>query len=269
MIEMNNLSLDVVMNGLYTATKDAATLLDPPVDAQLIMCFVRHRHPESEVLKNTPALPKAQPNEAYNVLKQVIDEGHLHKIIGVGLDSTEVGNPVNLFADVFALAREHGLRCVSHAGEEGPASNVVDALDILHASRIDHGVRCVEDPAVARRVAMSGIPLTVCPCSNHQLQVNRRFFGGENPVRQLMEAGLKICLNSDDPAYFFGHTDKFGEEHDGYVNACYFVTAKEVGLSADELVVLGLNSFESSFITHEQLAKYKMLLRRYCEDFEP
>ena len=268
-IEMQQLPLEVVINGLYRATQDAATLLTPPVDAKLIMCFVRHRHTESEVLKNTPSLPPAEPGEALQVLQRVIDEGHLDKILGVGLDSTEVGNPAELFVDAFKLAREHGLRCVAHAGEEGPASNIVDALDLLHVSRIDHGVRCLEDPAVARRLAMAGTPLTVCPCSNHQLQVNRRFFAGENPVRQLMEAGLKISLNSDDPAYFFGHRDKFGEEHDGYADACYYVTAKEVGLSADELVVLSLNSFESSFISPDEIFKYKAMLRKYCEEFEP
>lgn len=267
-IEIQQLPLDTVMNGLHRACQDASKLLDPPVDAHLIMCFLRHRHPQSDVLRRTPSLPPAEPNEALTVLKQVIDGGHLNKIIGVGLDSTEVGNAADLFVDAFQLAREHGLRCVAHAGEEGPASNVVDALDLLNVSRIDHGVRCLEDPAIIRRLAMSGTPLTVCPCSNHQLQVNRRFFGGENPVRQLLEAGLKITINSDDPAYFFGHFDKFGEQHDGYVDACYYVTAKEVGLSADELVMLSLNSFEASFITPDQLMQYKALLRKYCDEFE-
>ena len=267
-IEMQQLPLDIVMNGLHRACQDAAKLLDPPVDAHLILCFLRHRHVHSEVLRTTPSLPQAEPNEALNVLKQVIDGGHLEKIIAVGLDSTEVGNATEVFVEAFQLAHQHGLRCVAHAGEEGPASNVVHALDLLNVSRIDHGVRCLEDPAVVRRLAMSGTPLTVCPCSNHQLQVNRRFFGGENPVRQLLEAGLKITINSDDPAYFFGHCDKFGEEHDGYVDACYYVTAKEVGLSADELVMLSLNSFEASFIPPDKLAKYKALLRTYCEQFE-
>ena len=268
-VEMQKLPLDIVMNGLYRATTDAATKLNPPVDAKLILCFLRHRHPDSDVLRNTPSLPPAKADEALTVLQQVIDGRHLHKIIAVGLDSTEVGNPAALFANVFALARQHGLRCVAHAGEEGPAQNVVDALDLLHVSRIDHGVQCLQDPAVVRRLAMSGTPLTVCPCSNHQLQVNRRFFAGENPVRQLIQAGLKVTLNSDDPAYFFGHTDKFGEQHDGYVDSCYYVTAKEVGLSADELVGLALNSLEASFITPTELAQYKAMLREYCETFEP
>ena len=271
MIEMQQLPLEVIMDGLYQACQDASdpTKLNPPVDAKLIMCFLRHRHPNSDVIKNTvPALPAAHPNEALDLLHEVIDGQHLHKIIAVGLDSTEINNPCHIFQDVFALARQHGLRCVAHAGEEGPASNIVDALDLLHCSRIDHGVRCLEDLAVVRRLAMSGTPLTVCPCSNHQLQVNKRFFGGENPIRQLLNAGLKVTINSDDPAYFFGHVDKFGEEHDGYVDACYYVTAKEVGLSADECVMLALNSFEASFISPDELSKYKSMLRNYCETFQ-
>ena len=92
------------------------------------------------------------------------------------------------------------------------------------------------------RLARDGIPLTVCPCSNHRLQVNRRFFGGENPTRQLLTKGLKVTLNSDDPAYFFGHTDKYGTTHGGYVDSCYPATARECGLTADECVLLARNS---------------------------
>ena len=102
---------------------------------------------------------------------------------------------------------------MAHAGEEGPACYVAEALDLLKIERVDHGVRSLEDPMLLARLARDGIPLTVCPCSNHRLQVNRRFFGGENPTRQLLTKGLKVTLNSDDPAYFFGHTDKYGTTH--------------------------------------------------------
>ena len=147
--------------------------------------------------------------------------------------------------------------------------------------------------ASAPRNARSGrfatsIPLTVCPCSNHRLQVNRRFFGGENPTRQLLAKGLKVTLNSDDPAYFFGHTDKYGTTHGGrpcgnhafhravtdwlfyvggYVDSCYHATARECGLTADECVLLARNSLEATFAAPEEKAALVNTLRAYCEGF--
>ena len=270
-VEIQQLDMDIVFDGLHRACLDAATpgkLPAGPVSAKLILCFLRHRHERSAILASSPQLPPARPDEARALLQEVLDRGHRDKIVAVGLDSSEGGNPPGLFAGAFALARSVGLRCVAHAGEEGPAAYVTEALDVLQCCRIDHGVRCLEDPAVARRLAAHGIPLTVCPCSNHRLQVNRRFFGGENPVRQLLEAGLKVTLNSDDPAFFFGHRDKFGESHGGYAESCYVSTAKEVGLGADELVMLALNSFEASFLTFEELQGYRARVRAYCEGFE-
>ena len=116
-------------------------------------------------------------------------------------------------------------------------------------------------------MARDGIPLTVCPCSNHRLQVNRRFFGGENPTRQLLTKGLKVTLNSDDPAYFFGHTDKYGKTHGGYVDSCYHATARECGLTADECVLLARNSLQATFAAPEDKAALVAKLRAYCEAF--
>lgn len=136
-------------------------------------------------------------------------------------------------------------------------------------SRIDHGVRCLEDKDIVRRLANERVPLTVCPCSNHRLKVADRYFSGENPVRRLLHEGIVVTLNSDDPAYFFGHKDKFGEVHGGYLNANYVVAAKECALSADEVVNLAVNSFESSFLTEQQLGLYKKEIEQYCKSFKP
>lgn len=264
MIERNSISIETIVNGLYRACQDGNTL-DPPVDADLIMCFLRHRHPGCAW-----ASPPAKESEALDLLQQVIDsnDGLLGKIIGVGLDSSESGNPPKIFEAVFSLAKKFGLRCVAHAGEEGPSSYITDALDILGCERIDHGVRCLEDDAVVERLVSEAIPLTVCPCSNHQLQVISRYFSGENPVRTMMSKGLKVTLNGDDPAYFFGHEDKFGQTHGGYIESNYLATAKECALTADELVKLALNSFESSFISKSCLQEYYNMLEEYCADFQ-
>ena len=128
-------------------------------------------------------------------------------------------------------------------------------------------MRCLEDPALVKRLADNAIPITVCPCSNHRLQVVRRYFAGENPVRQLLSAGLKVTLNGDDPAFFFGHVDKFGLAHGGYLGANYVATARECALSADELVQLALNSFDACFVSDEARAGYYARVRAYCEAF--
>eukprot|EP00629_Pelagomonadales_sp_RCC1024_P015215 CAMPEP_0119280424 /NCGR_PEP_ID=MMETSP1329-20130426/22620_1 /TAXON_ID=114041 /ORGANISM="Genus nov. species nov., Strain RCC1024" /LENGTH=373 /DNA_ID=CAMNT_0007281011 /DNA_START=175 /DNA_END=1293 /DNA_ORIENTATION=+ len=239
LVERNALPLKTVVDGLHRACADS------PVDAALIMCFLRHRR---------------DAGEAMAILDEAL-ANHRHQIVGVGLDSSEAGNPPRLFAELFAKARGAGLRCVAHAGEEGPAAYVTEALDLLRVERVDHGVRCLEDPALVSRLMTSGTPLTVCPCSNHRLQVTRRFFSGENATRQLLDKGLKVTLNSDDPAYFFGHIDKFGLEHGGYIESSYLACARECGLSADELVILARNSLEASFASPAELDGYLALLK--------
>eukprot|EP00192_Tetraselmis_astigmatica_P011524 CAMPEP_0117680384 /NCGR_PEP_ID=MMETSP0804-20121206/18323_1 /TAXON_ID=1074897 /ORGANISM="Tetraselmis astigmatica, Strain CCMP880" /LENGTH=374 /DNA_ID=CAMNT_0005489877 /DNA_START=119 /DNA_END=1244 /DNA_ORIENTATION=+ len=153
-IERNTLPLETVINGLYRACKAAKTQLSPPVDAHLIMCFLRHRHPGCSL-----AQPPAMAGEALQVLEDALQGGHRDKLLGIGLDSSEEGNPPALFEDVFARAREAGLRLCAHAGEEGPASWVTEALDVLKVERVDHGVRSLEDPAVLKRLADNKTPL--------------------------------------------------------------------------------------------------------------
>ena len=140
---------------------------------------------------------------------------------------------------------------MAHAGEEGDAGYITEALDELKIERVDHGVRCLEDAALVERLRSSQTPLTVCPCSNHRLQVYPRFFCGENAVRQLMSAGLKVTLNSDDPAYFFmGNVGPNGRArddsaYDGFLASNFVRTARDCGLTPDECVGLARNSFEA------------------------
>jgi adenine deaminase len=155
------------------------------ITSALILCFLRHLS-EEDALATWEA---AQP--------------FLGELAGVGLDSGERGNPPSKFARVFARARAAGLRAVAHAGEEGPAAYVREALDLLGAERIDHGVRCVEDDALVERLAREQVPLTVCPLSNVKLRVFQEM--GEHNLPALLARGLRVTINSDDPAYFGGY----------------------------------------------------------------
>ena len=160
---------------------------------------------------------------------------HLDKIVAVGLDSSEVGNPPEKFTEVFARARAEGLLAVAHAGEEGPPDYVWKSLDLLGVSRIDHGVRSEEDPALVARLAAERIPLTMCPLSNVKLRVFDRL--EDHNLKRLMEAGVVVTINSDDPAYF-----------GGYVLDNYVATARALDLSADEVRTIAANSITASFL---------------------
>jgi adenosine deaminase len=157
-------------------------------------------------------------------------------IAGVGLDSSEKGHPPAKFARVFAKARAAGLRAVAHAGEEGPADYVREALDVLKVERVDHGIRCLEDPELVARLAAERVPLTVCPLSNVKLRAVKRL--EDHPLKTLLAAGLRATVNSDDPAYF-----------GGYVDANYRETARALGLTKKELAALAKNSFLASWLT--------------------
>ena len=158
------------------------------------------------------------------------------KFIGVGLDSSEVGHPPEKFARVFARAGALGLHRVAHAGEEGPPAYIESALDVLHAERIDHGVRCVESPALVERLARQGVALTVCPLSNLKLRVFDRL--ADHNLADLLRAGIKATINSDDPAYF-----------GGYVNDNFVATFDALPqLGAADAYALARNSFEASFV---------------------
>ena len=193
--------------------------------SHLIMCFLR----------DLPAC------DAMATLEQAI--AHRDVIFGVGLDSAEVGHPPEKFRDVFARATDAGFRAVAHAGEEGPPEYIWQALDVLGAERIDHGVRCLEDRSLVRRLGADRIPLTVCPFSNVKLRVVDRL--EQHPLATMLEQGLCATVNSDDPAYFGGYV---GENLAGVANA--------LRLDDSALVQLARNSFEASFLDDATRARY-------------
>lgn len=225
---------EVVIKGLTSACERAKAELG--VSASLIMCFLRHLSEEA----------------AFETLEQSLPFKHL--FIGVGLDSSERGHPPEKFARVFQRCRELGLHLVAHAGEEGPPEYIVNALDILHVERIDHGVRCVEDPELVKRLAREGTALTVCPLSNIKLCV----FGdmAQHNLKTLLDAGLKVTINSDDPAYF-----------GGYVNQNYLATFAALPLGVSEAYTLARNSIEASFVTEQAKAGWLARLDQTFESF--
>ena len=208
-----------VINGLHRACVDAHTKLG--ISASLIMCFLRHLS-EEEALQT---LEQAKP--------------HLDKIIGVGLDSSERGHPPEKFERVFAQARALGLRVVAHAGEEGPPAYIWGALDVLKAERIDHGVQAIHDAALMKRLAQERIPLTVCPLSNQKLCVFPNL--ADHNLGEMLDQGLCVMLNSDDPAYF-----------GGYLNDNFLQTFAALPLTAAHAYQLACNSFEASFVPEAQ-----------------
>ena len=204
-----------VIDGLTRACETAQRELG--VSALLILCFLRHLSEEAAFATLDQALP------------------YRSQFVGVGLDSSERGHPPEKFARVFARCRELGLRLVAHAGEEGPPAYIRSALDDLRVERIDHGVRCVEDPALVERLAAERMPLTVCPLSNVKLCVSPTM--AEHPLPAMLAAGLCATVNSDDPAYF-----------GGYVNQNYLATFEAVPqLTVRDAHTLAANSFEASF----------------------
>jgi adenosine deaminase len=220
--------IDTVIVGLEHACRRAHAEFG--MSAKLILCFLRHLSEESAFATLEQALP------------------YRHHFIGVGLDSSERGNPPEKFARVFARCRELGLHVVAHAGEEGPPAYIESALDLLKVERIDHGVRCVESPALVQRLAASRMPLTVCPLSNVKLCVFPTL--AEHNLKTLLEAGLCATVNSDDPAYF-----------GGYVNENYLQTfAALPALGARDAWQLAANSFEASFADDAHKAQWRAQL---------
>jgi adenosine deaminase len=213
----------VVIEGLLAGMKEAEASLG--VTSSLILCYLRHLDEDA----------------AFATLKEA--EPYLDRILGVGLDSSEVGHPPAKFARVFKASRERGLKLVAHAGEEGPPEYVWEALDVLGVDRIDHGNRALEDPALVKRLAAEGMTLTVCPLSNLKLCVVDDLKA--HPLKTMLGLGLKATLNSDDPAYF-----------GGYLGANWTRTADALGLSRDELVTLAKNSFTGSFLPADQVQRH-------------
>ncbi|MCH4247401.1 MAG: adenosine deaminase [Acinetobacter populi] len=208
-----------VFNGIYRACQDAKEKLG--VSAYLIMSFLRHLSEEAAF----ETLEQAQPFK--------------DKIIAVGLDSSEVGHPPSKFERVFAEAKKQGYLIVAHAGEEGPPDYVWQALDLLHVNRIDHGVRSEEDPQLVQRLFEEKMPLTVCPLSNFKLCVVDDMT--KHNIKRLLHKGLKVTVNSDDPAYF-----------GGYMNDNFIAITQALDLSTQDLKQLAINSFEASFLPNVQ-----------------
>jgi adenosine deaminase len=220
--------IGTVIGGLSRACAEADRTLG--VSSALILCFLRH-------------LSEA---EAFETLEAALP--HRAAFVGVGLDSSERGHPPEKFTRVFARCGELGLHRVAHAGEEGPAAYVQTALDRLHVERIDHGVRCVEDPALVARLARTRVPLTVCPLSNVKLRVFDTM--ADHSLPWLLAQGLCVTVNSDDPAYF-----------GGYVNANFeALFAAHPALGAREAHALAANSFEASFAPAARKAAWRAQL---------
>lgn len=188
---------------------------------QLIMCFLRDQSVAG----------------AEEMLDLALE--HRHVIAGVGLDSAEVGHPPAKFAAVYARARREGLRLVAHAGEEGPADYIAHALDTLGVERIDHGVRAIDDPELMARLARQRTPLTMCPLSNLHLQVTPDL--AQHPLKRMLDAGLCVTVNSDDPAYF-----------GGYLADNYLAAQQALGLTQTDLIALARNSIEAAWLTDER-----------------
>lgn len=214
----------VVIDGIHRALLQAEAELN--ISSRLIMCFLRHL-PVEDALATWEA---AEP--------------WLDRIHGVGLDSAERDFPPRLFTDVFARARDAGLKTVAHAGEEGPPSYIREALELLQVSRIDHGVRITEDPELVALVVAGQIPLTVCPLSNTRLCVYSAM--NDHPLLSMLDQGLLVTVNSDDPAYF-----------GGYVNANYRALIEALGASREQIMQLARNSFTASFL--DQCSKDRWL----------
>ena len=226
------ISFDTVMKGLTEALADAEAQLG--ISSQLILCFLRHLDEAS----------------AFDTLQQA--QLWKDSIVAVGLDSSEVGHPPEKFARVFAAARKQGYLAVAHAGEEGPSSNITDALDILQVSRIDHGVRCVDDPQLVSRLIEEKVHLTVCPLSNTKLKVFQSM--EQHTIVDLLRQGVSVGINADDPAYF-----------GGYMNDNFTAVACAHTLSQKELGQFTCNAIDASFCCLERKLELHQQLQAYMD----
>lgn len=221
---------DVFIPGMHLATVAAQNELG--ISSDLIMCFLRHLPAESAMATLEAGL------------------AHRDRFIGVGLDSSEVGFPPEAFSEVFARAGAEDLHRVAHAGEEGPPAYVWGALDQLHVERVDHGIRSLEDTALVARLVEERMPLTVCPLSNVRLGSFLRL--EDHPLPRMLELGMKVTINSDDPAYFGGYIgDNYTEAHSA------------LDLSYDDMVTVARNSLDATFLPRPQKAVLLAELDRY------
>jgi adenosine deaminase len=221
----------VVAEGLFAGMAEAERRHG--ITSKLILCFLRHLDEDA----------------AFATLRAA--EPYLDRIVGVGLDSSELGHPPAKFARVFAAARERGLKLTAHAGEEGPPAYVHEALDTLEVDRIDHGNRSLEDPVLTERLVREGTTLTVCPLSNLKLCVVKSL--KQHPIKRMLQLGLKATVNSDDPAYF-----------GGYLAENWIAVGDAVGLTREELVTLARNSFTGSFLETAEVQRHLAEIDAYA-----
>jgi adenosine deaminase len=217
------IAFKTVITGIKEALDDAKEKYG--ITSAIIMCFLRHLSQE----------------EAFKTLEEALE--FKDYIIGVGLDSSEIGNPPSKFEDVFKKAKEEGFKLVAHAGEEADVSYIFEALDLLDIQRIDHGVQSINSPKLMKRLKEKQIPLTVCPNSNIELKVFKTY--KEHNIKKLLDYGLNVTINSDDPAYF-----------KGYLNQNFINLYENLDLSQEDIVKLVKNSFNSSFISDELKEQY-------------
>jgi adenosine deaminase len=213
------ISFDIVINGIYKALIKAEKEFG--LSFKIIMCFLRHLNEE----------------ECFNILDKALT--HKDKIFGVGLDSSEMGNPPKKFERLFKKAAENNFVTVAHAGEEGPTEYMWEALNLLNVKRIDHGVQCLKDKKLVEKLSKSQIPLTVCPLSNIKLKVFDKL--KDHNLKKMLDKKLMVMVNSDDPAYF-----------GGYLNQNLIETQAALNLSFEDIKILLINSFKSSFLSEER-----------------
>jgi adenosine deaminase len=224
------IAFDTVINGILSAMDDAKKELG--ISSMLILSFLRHLSEEA----------------AFETLEQALP--WKDRLVAVGLDSSEVGNPPQKFERVYKKAKELGFLAVAHAGEEGPADYVWDSLKLLHIDRLDHGNHSLDDPELIHELVKRKMGLTVCPLSNYALKVTPDLT--KHAIKEMLHAGLKATVNSDDPAYF-----------GGYMNANFIAITEALDLNKDELYLLARNAFEVSFLPEENKAKLIAQLDRY------
>jgi len=229
------IAFDIVINGIHRAMLDAKQQLG--ISSKLVMCFLRDLSEESAMATLQQALP------------------YKNWIVAVGLDSSEVGNPPDKFTKVFDKARAEGFLTVAHAGEEGPPEYIWQALDRLKASRIDHGVRCIEDPDLTARLAADGIPLTVCPLSNVKLRVFETM--EKHNLKQLLDRGVRVTINSDDPAYF-----------GGYLTENFLAIQAAFQLDRNDIARLVRNAFDAGFLLRDEKQGFLNELNDYMTQSE-
>ncbi|RXK07295.1 adenosine deaminase [Halarcobacter bivalviorum] len=229
------ISFKTVISGIKEALADAKKEFG--ISSKIIMCFLRH----------------LSEKEAFETLEQSLD--FKEDIIGVGLDSSELGNPPKKFEKVFNKAKEYGYKLVAHAGEEADVSYINEALNLLHIERIDHGVQAIHSETLMQRLKEEQIPLTVCPNSNIELKVFDSY--KEHNIKKLLDYGLNITVNSDDPAYF-----------KGYLNQNFFNLIENLPLEKKDIITLVKNSFKASFLSEELKNEYLKRVDKVVKEYE-